>query len=57
MQDPQAKTAHNRNHMLYDSGARVGEITALTIDDLVLARPAHLTLGKGARAASSPSER
>lgn len=27
-----------------NSGARVGEITALTIDDLALAKPAHLTL-------------
>lgn len=30
--------------LLYDSGARVGEITALTIDHLALAKPAHLTL-------------
>lgn len=30
--------------LLYDSGARVGEITALTNDNLALARPVHLTL-------------
>lgn len=30
--------------LLYDSGARVGEVTALTVDDLALAKPAHLTL-------------
>lgn len=30
--------------LLYDSGARVGEITALTIDDLALSKPTHLTL-------------
>lgn len=30
--------------LLYDSGARVGEICALTVDDLALAKPARLTL-------------
>lgn len=30
--------------LLYDSGARVSELTALTIDDLALVNPAHLTL-------------
>jgi site-specific recombinase XerD len=30
--------------LLYDSGARVGEITALTIEDLTLAKPARVTL-------------
>ena len=30
--------------LLYDSGARVGEITALTVDDLTLSKPAHLIL-------------
>jgi site-specific recombinase XerD len=30
--------------LLYDSGARVGEITTLTVDDLILGKPAHLTL-------------
>lgn len=37
-----------RNRMLLilldDSGARVGEITALTVDDLKLSQPAHLIL-------------
>lgn len=30
--------------LLYDSAARIGEITALTMDDLALTKPAHLTL-------------
>lgn len=30
--------------LLYDSAARVGEIAALTVDALALAKPAHLTL-------------
>ncbi|EMQ99525.1 tyrosine-type recombinase/integrase [Paeniglutamicibacter gangotriensis] len=41
--------------LLYDSGARVGEIPRLTLDDLKLEKPAHLTLtGKGAKSRTVP---
>ena len=39
--------------LLYDTAARVGEITAMTLADLHLGKPCHVVLtGKGTRPAS-----